>query len=44
MARILGPFLGLSMFDIVPTHILPFAVGAGLLGFVFLLSLQIRHD
>jgi MFS transporter, DHA1 family, tetracycline resistance protein len=44
MARILGPFLGLSMFDMVPTHILPFAVGAGLLGFVFLLSLAIRHD
>ena len=44
MARILGPFLGLSMFDIVPTHILPFAVGAGLLGVVFFVSLGIRQD
>ena len=49
MARILGPFLGLTMFDmsvtgVLPPHILPFAVGAALLGFVLIVSLGIRQD
>jgi hypothetical protein len=44
MARILGPFLGMSMFDIWSSHTLPYAVGAVLLGFVLILSLGIRQD
>ena len=44
MARILGPFLGLTMFFMMPSHALPFAVGAALLGVVFLVSLGIRQD
>jgi MFS transporter, DHA1 family, tetracycline resistance protein len=44
MARILGPFLGLTMFFVLPSHILPYAVGAALLGLVFFVSLGIRQD
>jgi MFS family permease len=44
MARILGPLVGLSLFDLVETHILPYACGAGLLALVFLLSLRIHQE
>jgi MFS family permease len=43
MARILGPMIGLMLFDVVRAHFLPYIFGAGLLAVVFLLSLQIRH-
>jgi MFS family permease len=43
LARILGPMLGLSLFDLVPSHVLPYAFGAVLLGIVFLLTLRIRQ-
>jgi MFS family permease len=31
MARILGPLIGLSLFNLVPSHILPYAFGSALL-------------
>ncbi len=43
LARILGPLIGLSLFDLVPSHILPYAFGTVLLGVVFLLTLRIRQ-
>jgi MFS family permease len=42
LARILGPFLGLSLYYVLPSHILPYALGAVLLVGVFVLSLRIR--
>jgi DHA1 family tetracycline resistance protein-like MFS transporter len=42
LARVLGPFIGLSLFDLLASHILPYAFGAGLLFCVFLLSLRIQ--
>jgi DHA1 family tetracycline resistance protein-like MFS transporter len=44
LARVLGPFIGLSLFDMLPSHILPYAFGAVLLLFVFLLSLRIHQQ
>jgi MFS family permease len=44
LARILGPMIGVTLFHITPTHALPYAVGAGLLLLVFLLTLAIRQD
>jgi MFS family permease len=44
MARILGPFVGLSLFDALPSHILPYAFGAGLLVVVFFISLRIQEE
>ncbi len=43
LARILGPFVGLTLFDVLPSHVLPYAFGAGLLVLVFLLSLRITE-
>src|SRR5881409_701885 len=43
MARILGPLVGLSVFDVLPSHVLPYSLGAGLLVIVFVLSLRIRE-
>jgi MFS family permease len=43
LARILGPFVGLSLFDVAATHFLPYAFGAGLLVVVLLLSLRIHQ-
>jgi MFS family permease len=42
LARILGPFIGLSTFHLEPTHITPYAMSAVLLFVVFLMSLRIR--
>ena len=44
LARILGPLMGLSFFDVARSHILPYLVGAGLLVIVFLMALRIRQD
>jgi MFS family permease len=44
MARILGPFVGLSLFDLLPSHILPYAFGSLLLVLVFFMSLRIRQE
>jgi MFS family permease len=42
LARILGPFIGLSTFKMEPAHITPYAMSAVLLFFVFLTSLRLR--
>jgi hypothetical protein len=44
MARILGPMIGLFLFGLMPSHILPYAGGAALLCLVFLLTLRIHPD
>src|SRR5439155_13204611 len=44
LARILGPMLGITLFFLTPSHILPYAFGAGLLLLVFVLSLPIRQN
>jgi MFS family permease len=44
LARILGPMIGLSLFDLTENHILPYTVGAALLFVVLLLTLQIRQE
>lgn len=44
LARILGPFVGLSLFDVLPSHILPYAFGAVLLALVFVFSLRIPAE
>ena len=31
MARILGPFIGLTLYKLEPSHLLPYGVGAGLI-------------
>lgn len=41
LARILGPFVGLSLFDVLPNHTLPYLFGAALLVGVFFLSWRI---
>jgi MFS transporter, DHA1 family, tetracycline resistance protein len=44
LARILGPMLGLSLFGLTPSHVLPYGFGAVLLGIVFVLTLRIQPD
>ncbi len=44
LARILGPFLSITLFFATPTHILPYILGAVLLVLVFFLSLRIPLD
>lgn len=44
MARILGPFLGVMLFFLTPSHVLPYLYGAALLVCVFLISLRIRRE
>lgn len=43
MARILGPMVGLFLFKLHPSHMLPYVFGAVLLVVVFLLTLKIRR-
>ncbi len=43
LARILGPVAGLSLYSRPPAHVLPYAVAAGLLGVVVLLTGRIRQ-
>jgi fucose permease len=42
LARILGPFIGLSTFHLEQAHITPYAMSAVLLFVVFLMSLRLR--
>jgi MFS family permease len=42
LARILGPFIGLSTFHLEPAHITPYAMSAALLVVVFFMSLRLR--
>jgi MFS family permease len=44
LARILGPFLGATLFFAPPEHILPYAIGCALLLWVFFLSLRLQPD
>jgi MFS family permease len=44
LARILGPFLGITLFFLSPTHQLPYICGALLLAAVFLFSLRIQQE
>jgi MFS family permease len=44
MARILGPLLGLSLFKLTPSHVLPYAAGALLLAYTLFLSRRIRQE
>jgi MFS family permease len=44
LARILGPFVGLSLFNISQSHIWPYVLGVGLMVVVFLLTLRIQQD
>jgi MFS family permease len=44
LARILGPLVGVSLFFLIPSHILPYAFGACLLAVVFLITLRIHQD
>lgn len=43
LARILGPFVGLSLFDITKDHIMPYLLGVFLTLLVFLMSFRLRH-
>ena len=42
LARILGPVVGVSLFFVTPSHLLPYLLGGCLLVGVFVLSLRIR--
>ena len=44
LARILGPFLGITLFFLTPTHELPYLCGAFVLAAVFLFSLRMRQE
>jgi MFS family permease len=44
LARILGPAVGIYLFKLLPSHILPFAGGAGLMILVFLITLRLHQD
>jgi MFS family permease len=44
LARILGPFVGLSLFDLSKNHVLPFIFGVGLTICVFLLTRRIKQE
>jgi MFS family permease len=44
LARILGPLMGLFLFEADRTHILPYLVGTCLLLVVFVITLRIRDD
>ncbi len=44
LARILGPLIGLPLFSALPSHILPYLTGAGLMGVAFLLSLRVSNE
>jgi MFS family permease len=44
LARILGPILGLSLYRFPPAHVLPNALGAGIIAVVLLLTFRARKD
>jgi hypothetical protein len=41
LARILGPFVSVTLFFTTPSHILPYAVAVSLLAVVFFISLKV---
>jgi hypothetical protein len=44
LARILGPFVGLSFFDLSKDHVLPYVLGTILTLIVFLMTFRLSHD
>jgi MFS family permease len=44
LARILGPAIGIYLFKLLPSHILPYACGAGLMILVFLITLRLPQE
>jgi hypothetical protein len=44
LARILGPFVGLSLFDLSQNHIWPYVFSVGLVAVVFWMTLRVRQD
>jgi MFS family permease len=44
LARILGPFVGLSLFDLSLDHVLPYILGVFLTLLVFLMTFRIKQD
>jgi MFS family permease len=44
LARILGPAIGSALFFVDKAHILPYALGAGLMAIVFVITLRLRQD
>jgi MFS family permease len=44
LARILGPVTGVVLFELEPTHVLPYTASAVLLGVVMLLLTRVRPD
>jgi MFS family permease len=44
LARILGPFVGLSLFDISQSHVWPYVFGVCLIVVVFLMTMRVHQD
>lgn len=44
LARILGPFVGLSLFDLSKDHVLPYVFGVCLTLLVFLMTFRVKQD
>ncbi|HZU34616.1 MAG TPA: MFS transporter [Gemmataceae bacterium] len=44
LARVLGPFVGMALFWLTPTHIAPYIFGALVMAAVFPLTLRIRQE
>jgi len=44
LARILGPFVGLSLFNLTQNHIWPYVFGVGLIVLVVVLTLRVQQD
>jgi MFS transporter, DHA1 family, tetracycline resistance protein len=44
LARVLGPFVGLSLFYLWQNHIWPYLFGVGLMALVFLITFRIEQD
>lgn len=44
LARILGPMVSLALFNLTPSHILPYMFGAGLLVVVFVVTSKLKQE
>jgi MFS transporter, DHA1 family, tetracycline resistance protein len=44
LARVLGPFVGMTLFWVTPTHVAPYVFGALIMAAVFPLTLRIRQE
>jgi MFS family permease len=44
LARILGPVLGLSLFKLTPSHVLPYLLGVVLLTLALFLSQRLQQE